>query len=619
MNATLILAVFTLGALVFSSARGATYTFTNLLNSSGDFALFYHCAAINNSGVVAFHAERDSGVKGIYRTDGTTVTTIVDDSTNEFSFHPVPRSLESRPAIDDTGTVAFFIYHRVGDWDYAPSVRTGNGGATTLIAESSTTGTFYDAFSNPAIRNGVVSFCGGLNAPPSDPHGAFTAPSSGGSYTVVAQQGGEFGDSFSETSINAGGQVAFWAVLTNSPEGIFVGPGGATTIATTEAGSPFTRLFEFPKISDSGTVVFFAQLTNGNYGVFYGSGGALTEVTVAGGGELDDTFPSINSAGTVACLGRLASNERAILAGSGGTVEKVIAVGDPLFGSTVIQLDEPGSHGLNNNGQIVFGYSLENGVEGIAIATPASGGGVLNAELGLRFDAQYSDEGVYYNLFTLSLTNTGTVTIFALFIAPNQEAGFASRGTMDPMLTDAWDGWSVAMYQNGWYMLNSGDQYITNLSDVPNAAGWQYGQGLGVFWNTTHDPVTHQTTNALAPGSTLASFMQYGIGGFAPGQTNLPPLTYMVAGFDGAQVMTKIVTWSPPAPTPITLSAPTWLGGNQFRFTLTSAPGAVLEIWRSTNLNTWSSAGFVTNSTGTATFTDAAATTTHKFYRAQQQ
>lgn len=433
--------------LLVGAACAATYNFTNLLDNTGNFALFYHCATINNPGVVAFHAERDSGVKGIYRTDGTTVTTIVDDSTGEFSFHPVPRSLESRPAIDDDGTVAFFIYHRLGDWDYAPSVRTGSGGPTTVIAESSTTGTFYDALSNPAIRNGVVSFRGGLNAPPDNPWGVFTAPALGGGYAIIAQDGGQFTDALGETSINAGGQVAYYGSLTNGTSGIFVGPDGATTIAKTGPDSQFYWLDVLPKISDSGGVVFHAELTNLNYGNFVGIGGAVTQITVAGGGETDDPYPSINSAGTVACYGRLASGRNAILAGTGPVVDKVIAKDDALFGSTVIGLGEPGSHGLNNNGQIVFTYSLENGVEGIAIATPGS----------------------------------------------------------------------------------------------------------------------------------------------------------------------------PPSPTPILLSEPTSLGGDQFRFTLTSALGAVLQIWSSINLSNWSSSGFVTNSTGTTNFTDSAAATGRKFYRAQQQ
>lgn len=242
----------------------------------------------------------------------------------------------------------------------------------------------------------------------------------------------------------------------------------------------------------------------------------------------------------------------------------------------------------------------------------------LNAGLGMRFDAQYSDEGQCYNVYTLSLTNIGAVPIFALFVAPNQQAGYSSRGTMDAVETDAWDGWSVARYDRGWYQLNSGDRYLTNLSDVPNTAGWEYGQGLGIFWSTNHNPITHQTSDPIAPGGTLTSFMQYGIGGFPAGQTNLPCLTYMVAGFDGAQVVTKLVTWSPPVPTPIVLSAPTWLGGHQFRFTINSAPGAVLEIWSSTNLNDWSSAGFITNTSGTTNFTDITAPTERSLYRAQQ-
>lgn len=243
----------------------------------------------------------------------------------------------------------------------------------------------------------------------------------------------------------------------------------------------------------------------------------------------------------------------------------------------------------------------------------------LSADLGMKFDAQYSSEGVYYNVFTLSLTNTGEVPIFALFIAPNQDAGYRSGGTMDSIDTDPWDTWSVAMFDNGWYMLNSGDQFITNLSDVPNTAGWEYGQGLGMFWNNTHNPTTHQTTNPLAPGNTLAEFTQYGVDGYEAGQTNLPYLTYMVAGFDGSQVVTKLVTWFPPAPTPITLSAPTLLGSNQFQFTINSAPDAVLEIWGSTNLNDWSSIGLVTNVTDTTTFTDPQATNHPlRFYRAVQ-
>lgn len=98
----------------------------------------------------------------------------------------------------------------------------------------------------------------------------------------------------------------------------------------------------------------------------------------------------------------------------------------------------------------------------------------------------------------------------------------------------------------------------------------------------------------------------------------------------GAAAMTVIATlqgdgvtveWDPQdvAPTPITLSQPAWLGAAQFRFTISSEPGAVLQVWSSTNLTSWTSAGWVTNLSGTMTFTNDAAPPVRQFYRAQQQ
>jgi len=71
------------------------------------------------------------------------------------------------------------------------------------------------------------------------------------------------------------------------------------------------------------------------------------------------------------------------------------------------------------------------------------------------------------------------------------------------------------------------------------------------------------------------------------------------------------------SPGEVVLRAPAWLGGNQFRFTIDGPPGALLEIWRSTDWNHWDSLGFVTNNTGTTVFTDSAAPASRAFYRAQ--
>ncbi len=73
------------------------------------------------------------------------------------------------------------------------------------------------------------------------------------------------------------------------------------------------------------------------------------------------------------------------------------------------------------------------------------------------------------------------------------------------------------------------------------------------------------------------------------------------------------------APTPIQLSAPTWLAGNQFRFTVTSAPGSALEVLSSASFSGWEHLSYLTNITGTVSFTNSPATGTRKFYRVRLQ
>ena len=58
--------------------------------------------------------------------------------------------------------------------------------------------------------------------------------------------------------------------------------------------------------------------------------------------------------------------------------------------------------------------------------------------------------------------------------------------------------------------------------------------------------------------------------------------------------------------------------GGQFQFDIHSAPASILEIWASTDLTGWTSAGFVTNTTGSIGFTNTSATD-KQFYRATPQ
>jgi hypothetical protein len=366
LKVTLLLLLAVL-AVSGSVVQAVTFTFKNVLDNSGSFDSFADKPAINNGGVVAFRAGLKSGVRGIYRSDGAAAITIADTSTGDFAFNPFPMSLESRCAVNDAGTVAFFIYHYNPTNYFEPSVCTGSGGAVAVIAV---------AYSNPDIGGGQVAFVAGLPATNSVNRSAvFVAPAGGGAATIVAQTDDRFGNSFDGPSINASGQVAFYAGLTIGADGIFLGPNGATNIVQGGAGSCFEWLQSGLMIGDGGQVIFTGRLTNGVDGVFYGSGGPLAgPITLSGGDAIGDigTFPSLNAAGTVLCHGRLPDNRSAILAGDGTEVEKVIAVDDSLFGSTVTALGDTGNHGLNNSGQIVFTYELANGVQGIAVATPAT-------------------------------------------------------------------------------------------------------------------------------------------------------------------------------------------------------------------------------------------------------
>jgi internalin A len=66
------------------------------------------------------------------------------------------------------------------------------------------------------------------------------------------------------------------------------------------------------------------------------------------------------------------------------------------------------------------------------------------------------------------------------------------------------------------------------------------------------------------------------------------------------------------------LALPAKAGVNQFQFSVLSPPGDVVQILKSSDLNSWRSLGLFTNTTGTNVFTDSSATGTSRFYRAQQ-
>ena len=80
-----------------------------------------------------------------------------------------------------------------------------------------------------------------------------------------------------------------------------------------------------------------------------------------------DNSPAINDAGMVAFWAELPAGPSGIFTGAVPSAGAVIRTGDPLFGSTVVEIN---LGGLNNRGEIAFRAVLSNGRQVIGVATP---------------------------------------------------------------------------------------------------------------------------------------------------------------------------------------------------------------------------------------------------------
>lgn len=150
--------------------------------------------------------------------------------------------------------------------------------------------------------------------------------------------------------------------------------GTITTIADTDG--PFTEFLTGPTINDQGTVAFVATRSNDEEGVFISDGVTITPIADTSE-QLDglDLFAIgvaiINNDNDVAFDIFLDEQGRkAMYVATSEGIQKVAASGDPLFGSTISDSTRAlRSPKLNDNGQILFHYELDNGVSGLAVAT----------------------------------------------------------------------------------------------------------------------------------------------------------------------------------------------------------------------------------------------------------
>jgi hypothetical protein len=357
-----------LGAML-SDARAQTappaphYTFTKVADSveDGFDPNSFGCAAINTPGDIAFKAGRlapdgFNTIPGVYRAnaDGT-LTTIAEDQ-KRFVF------IGFNPSINDSGQVSFAARLDGGNKPDTEAIFRGEGKKLTTIATTADRFNFF-GFDTSINNSGEVAFTAELDEELGFDEGLFSG--SGGKKSGVRTHyltsTSDFDGSDSRPSINNLGDIAFRESV-NFESGIFVGREG--DFAQIVAPDPDVSV-QAPVLNDARTAAFqrsfFDEATQEFVEeIVTGNGGPLTTVADTRGEFASFGFrpPSLNNEGDVAFLATLDDGTSGIFVGSDPSADRVIATGDTLEGSTIQNLTFC-EEGLSDSGELAFVAQLE--------------------------------------------------------------------------------------------------------------------------------------------------------------------------------------------------------------------------------------------------------------------
>ena len=266
------------GGVEYVSSGGAlTPTATTSMTAPGTGAVFGALAspALNNTGSTVFQQQNGS-IYGIYMASGSTLTTVATTLQIAPEIGGNFTTLSLFPAINDSGTVAFFGIAGGGRGIFARA-----GGVLTAIASTARqapglTGNFT-AFSDPALSNsGIVAFRGGVS---SGGQGIYTG--TGGALQTIALTGqaapglGGVFSTFGRPAVNEIGTTAFLGNTASSGSGIYLGDGqqlvtvafkGQSLAGSTISSVIFTGGSDrggSSQFNNNGQVAYRATLANG--------------------------------------------------------------------------------------------------------------------------------------------------------------------------------------------------------------------------------------------------------------------------------------------------------------------------------------------------------------------
>jgi hypothetical protein len=374
-------------------ANGATLT-KIVSDVAGDFVSFSNLA-LNESGMVAYYAQKTATTDGIYTNGGT----IVSSATMQNSVSAYPGGI----ALSDTGIVVLPKYDLSANGTVTlTGLYDGASSSLTTLATTAQTapivGGNYGTFSTPVVNGvGVVAFQVVNNANSQQAiyttHGS-TVVNIAATSKVAPELGANFTSFSTKPALNDSGTVAFTGFtgtgpIASAPQGVFTGSGGAlTAIATTARTAPIIGgnfvVFSDPAINNAGLVAFRGRNASFAYGIYTGTGGALNTIatTTQAAPHLTGNFtsfeaPAINSGGTVAFVGRAdTSTNKGIYLGDGTELITAAYVGQSVGGSTISSLnfvggsDRGGMSQFNDNGQVTYTANLANGKSTVQLFTP---------------------------------------------------------------------------------------------------------------------------------------------------------------------------------------------------------------------------------------------------------
>ena len=337
--------------------------FTPVADSTGSFSAFGAFPAINNQGEVAFTAVHN-GTNGVFRfREGTEQYVTIASTKDSLS------SFGADVSLNASGMVAFGATTASN----SRAIFKGDGKSLILIVDSTAAGLVARVLGSPSINaSGTVAFSAviaqrGLAA------GIFTG--NGGPLAALAATSPGGFSSFQNVAINASGKVVFEANLVDGSRGIFTVSGASFEKIVDSNTHPEIDTLNDPMINDPGMVadVAFVLPFDAPEAFTARNGGFTPRNDPASTPFLNTDHPSLNNSGAIAFaaipLASVTDPTGIFLSVSGGeSLIPVIRPGDPLFGSTVTQVNL-GRFALNDRFQMAFEYTLTDGRSGIAVAS----------------------------------------------------------------------------------------------------------------------------------------------------------------------------------------------------------------------------------------------------------